>query len=83
MVSLEDAVFSTTIQPTKDEPLCSRGDPECAKESPYDRGSFDAVVTTRDLVETYWPQFRAAVQGAKLGGTVPRPSHGCSMLHRF
>ena len=38
--------------------------------SAYDRGSFDAIVSELDLAETYWPQFRAAVQGAQLGGTM-------------
>ena len=42
----------------------------------YNRGSFNAVVSEQDLAETYWPQFRAAVRGADLGGTM------CSYLLR-
>jgi len=29
----------------------------------YDRGSFNAYMSRQDMIETYWPQFRAAVQG--------------------
>jgi beta-glucosidase-like glycosyl hydrolase len=36
----------------------------------YDRGSFNAHTSRQDMIETYWPQFRAAVQGARLGGTM-------------
>ena len=36
----------------------------------YNRGSFNAFVSEQDLAETYWPQFRAAVRGAQLGGTM-------------
>jgi len=42
----------------------------------YNRGSFNAFVSEQDLAETYWPQFRAAVRGAELGGTM------CSYLLR-
>ena len=36
----------------------------------YDRGSFNAHTSRQDMIETYWPQFRAAVQGADLAGTM-------------
>ena len=31
----------------------------------FDRDSFNAVVSDKDLVEYYWPAWRAAVEGAK------------------
>ena len=36
----------------------------------YDRGSFNAYTSRQDMIETYWPQFRAVVQGADLAGTM-------------
>ena len=36
----------------------------------YNRGSFNATVLRRDLLETYFPHFRAAVKGGGLGGTM-------------
>ena len=36
----------------------------------YDRGGFNAHTSRQDMIETYWPQFRAAVAGAGLGGTM-------------
>ena len=36
----------------------------------YDRGSFDALVTTQDLIETYLRHFRTAVMGADLQGVM-------------
>ena len=36
----------------------------------YNRGSFKGHTSRQDMIETYWPQFRAAVQGAELGGTM-------------
>ena len=36
----------------------------------YSRGSFNGHTSRQDMIETYWPQFRAAVQGAELGGTM-------------
>lgn len=36
----------------------------------YSRGGFESVVSKQDLAETFWPQFRAASQGADLAGTM-------------
>lgn len=36
----------------------------------YGRGYFNAAIPRRDLIETYWPQFRAAARGANLGGVM-------------
>ena len=33
--------------------------------TPYDRGKFNGHTSRQDMIETYWPQFRAAVQGAR------------------
>eukprot|EP00048_Salpingoeca_helianthica_P016232 m.231184 g.231184 ORF g.231184 m.231184 type:complete len:915 (-) comp18276_c0_seq1:117-2861(-) len=39
-------------------------DYDCENCNGTDRGSFDAQVNDRDQVEYYWPQWRAAVEGA-------------------
>eukprot|EP01052_Picozoa_sp_SAG31_P057900 SAG31_NODE_17392_length_672_cov_1.169284_1_plen_179_part_10 len=56
-----------------------RGNPQCTTFN-YNRGSFNAVVSQQDLVETFWPQFRAAVKGAKLGGTMCRSDAALSLV---
>ena len=47
-----------------------RGATDDGAGEPYNRGSFDAIVTKQDLAQTYWPQFRAAATRAGLGGVM-------------